>query len=155
MSQRQTPFGHHLDQIAQAELVAQVPANTHRMMISRSKWRPPNNSSRLFSLLIAGYPNRFADFICTRAAWTANAVNNYQRMPHILTMNPVKQMVPLQQPPDAIINGHATGYLWDGISREAKFAPPRRFDLRSSSAAEGKKDGKNSTWMMVVSPACV
>ncbi len=28
MSQRQTPFGHHLDHIAQAELVAQVHANT-------------------------------------------------------------------------------------------------------------------------------
>jgi hypothetical protein len=28
MSQRQTPLGHHLDQIAQAELVAQVPAHT-------------------------------------------------------------------------------------------------------------------------------
>jgi hypothetical protein len=76
-------------------------------------------------------------------------------MPHILTMNPVKQMVPRQQLPDAIINGHATGYLWDGISQESQFAPPRRFDLRSSSAPEGKKDGKNSTRMMVVSPACV
>lgn len=55
--------------------------------------------------------------------WTGNAVNNYQRMPHILTMNPVKQMVPRQQLPDAIINGHASGYLWDGISQEAQFAP--------------------------------
>jgi hypothetical protein len=26
--QRQTPFGHHLDEIAQAELVAQIPAHT-------------------------------------------------------------------------------------------------------------------------------
>ena len=26
--------------------------------------------------------------------WTGNAVNNYQRMPHILSMNPVKQLVP-------------------------------------------------------------
>ena len=55
--------------------------------------------------------------------WTGNAVNNYQRMPHILTMNPVKQMVPRQQLPDAIIDGHATGYLWDGMSQEAQFAP--------------------------------
>lgn len=55
--------------------------------------------------------------------WTGNAVNNYQRMPHILTMNPVKQLVPRQQLPDAIINGHATGYLWDGMSQEAQFAP--------------------------------
>ncbi len=55
--------------------------------------------------------------------WTGNAVNNYQRMPHILTMNPVKQLVPKQQLPDAIINGHATGYIWDGMSQEAQFAP--------------------------------
>ena len=46
----------------------------------------------------------------------ATRCNNYQRMPHILTMNPVKQMVPRQQLPDAIINGEATGYLWDGMS---------------------------------------
>ncbi len=56
-------------------------------------------------------------------AWTGNAVNNYQRMPHVLTMNPVKQLVPKQQLPDAIIEGHATGYLWDGLSQEAQFAP--------------------------------
>ena len=55
--------------------------------------------------------------------WNANAVNNYQRMPHVLTMNPVKQMVPRQKLPDAIIDGHATGYLWDGMSQEAQFAP--------------------------------
>jgi len=55
--------------------------------------------------------------------WNANAVNNYQRMPHVLTINPVKQLVPRQQLPDAIINGHATGYLWDGMSQEAQFAP--------------------------------
>ena len=24
--------------------------------------------------------------------------------------------------PDAIINGHASGYLWDGMSQEAQFA---------------------------------
>ena len=56
-------------------------------------------------------------------AWTGNALNNYQRMPHVLTMNPVKQMVPRQQLPDAILTGHATGYLWDGMSQEAQFAP--------------------------------
>ncbi|MGO9432320.1 molybdopterin-dependent oxidoreductase [Rhodoblastus sp.] len=55
--------------------------------------------------------------------WTGNAVHNYQRMPHVLTMNHVRQMVPRQQLPDAIINGHATGYLWDGMSQEAQFAP--------------------------------
>lgn len=55
--------------------------------------------------------------------WTGNAVNNYQRMPHVLSMNPVKQLVPRQQLPDAILHGRATGYLWDGLSQEAQFAP--------------------------------
>jgi trimethylamine-N-oxide reductase (cytochrome c) len=55
--------------------------------------------------------------------WTGNAVSNYQRMPHILTMNPVRQLVPRQQLPDAIIDGHATGYVWDGMSQEVQFAP--------------------------------
>jgi len=55
--------------------------------------------------------------------WTGNAVNNYQRMPHVLSMNPVRQLIPRQQIPDAIIKGHATGYLWDGIAPEIQFAP--------------------------------
>ena len=50
--------------------------------------------------------------------WNANAVNNYQRMPHVLTVNPVRQFVPRQQFPDAIINGKATGYLWDGSANQ-------------------------------------
>ena len=54
--------------------------------------------------------------------WTASAVNNYERMPHVLTMNPVKQMIPRQRFPDAIIDGHCKGYLWDGSSLEAQFA---------------------------------
>ena len=55
--------------------------------------------------------------------WNANAVNNYQRMPHVLTVNPVRQMVPRQQFPEAITTGHATGYLWDGMATELQFAP--------------------------------
>jgi molybdopterin guanine dinucleotide-containing S/N-oxide reductase-like protein len=55
--------------------------------------------------------------------WTGNAVNNYQRMPHVLSMNPVRQLIPRQQIPEAIIKGHATGYLWDGIAPEIQFAP--------------------------------
>ncbi len=55
--------------------------------------------------------------------WNANAVNNYQRMPHVLTVNPVRQLIPRQQFPDAITTGHATGYLWDGMATEAQFAP--------------------------------
>lgn len=55
--------------------------------------------------------------------FTAAAVNNYTRMPHILSMNPVKQMVPRQRLPEAILEGKATGYLWDGTSTEAQFTP--------------------------------
>jgi trimethylamine-N-oxide reductase (cytochrome c) len=55
--------------------------------------------------------------------WTAGAVHTYCRMPHVLTMNPVKQMIPRQRLPDAIVNGYAKGYLWDGSSLEAQFAP--------------------------------
>ena len=55
--------------------------------------------------------------------WNGNSVNNYQRMPHILTVNPVRQLVPRQQFPEAIIEGRATGYLWDGMATELQFAP--------------------------------
>jgi len=57
--------------------------------------------------------------------WTASAVNNYVRMPHVLTMNPVKQMIPRQRFPEAIIEGKCEGYLWDGTSVESQFAPFR------------------------------
>ena len=55
--------------------------------------------------------------------WNGNAVNNYQKMPHVITVNPVKQLVPRQQFPEAIIEGKAKGYLWDGMAPEAQFAP--------------------------------
>jgi len=55
-------------------------------------------------------------------AFTASPINNYTRMPHVLTMNPVKQTIPRQRLPDAITQGHAKGYLWDGSSMEAQFA---------------------------------
>jgi trimethylamine-N-oxide reductase (cytochrome c) len=55
--------------------------------------------------------------------WTASAINNYCRMPHVLTMNPIKQMIPRQSLPEAIIEGKASGYLWDGISLEAQMVP--------------------------------
>jgi molybdopterin guanine dinucleotide-containing S/N-oxide reductase-like protein len=55
--------------------------------------------------------------------WNANAVNNYQKMPHVLTVNPVKQLVPKQKFPEAIVEGKATGYLWDGLATEIQFTP--------------------------------
>jgi len=98
------------------------------MMMAMQGWGKPGVN---FGCLEIGVPHDlqfyfpgYADGgISGDLAWTANAVDNYQRMPHILTMNPVKQMVPRQQLPDAILNGHATGYLWDGMSQEAQFAP--------------------------------
>lgn len=54
---------------------------------------------------------------------TATGINNYCRMPHVLTMNPVKQIIPRQRFPEAIIDGKCTGYMWDGSSLEAQFAP--------------------------------
>ncbi len=52
---------------------------------------------------------------------TAAAVNNYVRMPHVLTMNPVKQQIPRQRLADAIVDGHARGYRWEGSTIEAQF----------------------------------
>jgi trimethylamine-N-oxide reductase (cytochrome c) len=69
------------------------------------------------------FPGYAEGGISGELSWTAAAVNNYTRMPHILTMNPVKQMVPRQRLPEAVIDGKATGYLWDGTSTEAQFAP--------------------------------
>ncbi len=55
--------------------------------------------------------------------WNGNAVNNYQKMPHVISVNPVRQLVPKQKFPEAIIEGRATGYLWDGIATEIQFTP--------------------------------
>lgn len=55
--------------------------------------------------------------------WTATGVENYVSMPHVLTMNPVKQIIPREKLTDAIIDGHCKGYLWDGSSPEAQFIP--------------------------------
>ena len=51
---------------------------------------------------------------------TGNSVNNYQRMPHVLSMNPIAQSIPRQQFPEAIIDGHASGYRWHPIYPEAQ-----------------------------------
>jgi trimethylamine-N-oxide reductase (cytochrome c) len=73
-----------------------------------------------FSFYFPGYAD---GGISGELTWTASAISNYVRMPHVITMNPVKQMVPRQRFPEAIIDGHCEGYLWDGMSLEAQFAP--------------------------------
>jgi len=53
--------------------------------------------------------------------YTASAANNYCRMPHIITINPVKQSIPRQRFAEAIMEGHAEGFFWDGFSAEGQF----------------------------------
>jgi len=69
------------------------------------------------------FPGYAEGGISGELAFTAAAINNYNRMPHVLTMNPVKQVVSRQRLPEAITKGHAKGYLWDGSSIEAQIAP--------------------------------
>jgi molybdopterin guanine dinucleotide-containing S/N-oxide reductase-like protein len=53
--------------------------------------------------------------------FSANAANNYQRMPHIVTMNSCRQSIPRQHLPEAIMEGKAFGYLTDTTSVQGQF----------------------------------
>ena len=52
---------------------------------------------------------------------TSMAVALYQRMPQLPTMTASTQQIPRLQLPDAIIDGKAEGYVWNGKSLEAQF----------------------------------
>jgi len=52
---------------------------------------------------------------------TAAAIQHYQRMPHLLTMNSVTQKIPRIQLPEAIIEGTASGYPRDSRTIEGQF----------------------------------
>jgi molybdopterin guanine dinucleotide-containing S/N-oxide reductase-like protein len=52
---------------------------------------------------------------------TADAVQNYQRMPHLISMNSVTQRVSRLRIPEAILDGRAEGYATDGRSIEGQF----------------------------------
>ncbi|MDH5750525.1 MAG: molybdopterin-dependent oxidoreductase, partial [Rhodospirillales bacterium] len=52
---------------------------------------------------------------------TGSAVSNYQRMPHLISMNPVQQTIPRLKMPEAITEGHAEGYPTDPRSIEGQF----------------------------------
>ncbi len=54
---------------------------------------------------------------------TGCAPNTYQRIPHILTMNTSKQMIPRLQLPEAILEGKTLGYLTDPSSINGQFLP--------------------------------
>ena len=45
----------------------------------------------------------------------------YPRMPHVMSMNPVKQMIPRIQLPEAILDGEAEGYFTDPTSMTGQF----------------------------------
>jgi trimethylamine-N-oxide reductase (cytochrome c) len=53
--------------------------------------------------------------------FTGAALSTYNRMPHVLSMNNSKQMIPRLQLPDAILNGEAQGYLTDPTSMHGQF----------------------------------
>ncbi len=53
--------------------------------------------------------------------YSANAANNYQRMPHIVTMNSTRQSIPRVLLPEAIMEGKAAGYLTDVASVQGQF----------------------------------
>jgi trimethylamine-N-oxide reductase (cytochrome c) len=53
--------------------------------------------------------------------FSANSANNYQRMPHIVTMNSVRQSIHRMQLPEAILNGQSFGYLTDITSQQGQF----------------------------------
>ncbi|MEM9376564.1 MAG: molybdopterin-dependent oxidoreductase [Pseudomonadota bacterium] len=54
---------------------------------------------------------------------TGNAAHNYQKMPHVISMGVVKQVIPKQFIPEAILEGKAESYLWESTSQEAQFVP--------------------------------
>ncbi len=55
--------------------------------------------------------------------YSANSANNYQRMPHIVTMSSVRQSIPRLWFPEAITQGKAMGYLTDVSSVQGQFFP--------------------------------
>ena len=54
---------------------------------------------------------------------SGNAISLYQRMPHLISMNPTQQAVPRLKMPEAIMDGKAEGYPIDIRSIEGQFFP--------------------------------
>ncbi len=52
---------------------------------------------------------------------TADAIQNYQRMPHLISMNTVSQRISRLRIPEAILDGKAEGYPTDSKSLEGQF----------------------------------
>ncbi len=56
-------------------------------------------------------------------AFSANSANNYQRMPHIVTMSTVRQSIPRIWFPEAITQGKSFGYVTDVSTVQGQFFP--------------------------------
>lgn len=52
---------------------------------------------------------------------TGLSVSLYQRMPQLASVNPSSQIIPRLKLPDAIIDGHAEGHIWDAMTIEGQF----------------------------------
>lgn len=52
---------------------------------------------------------------------TADAIQNYQRMPHLISMNTTSQKIPRLRIPESILDGKAEGYPTDTKSLEGQF----------------------------------
>ncbi|MDP7452735.1 MAG: molybdopterin-dependent oxidoreductase [Arenicellales bacterium] len=52
---------------------------------------------------------------------TSLAIQLYQRMPQLPSMNTPSQMIPRLELPEAILEGKAEGYMWSGRSIESQF----------------------------------
>ena len=66
---------------------------------------------------------------------TASAANNYCRMPHIITINPVKQSVPRQRLAEAIVEGTAEGFCVGRLLDRGTIWPNTRIPGRAIRAS--------------------
>ena len=70
-------------------------------------------------------------------AYSAQSTNNYQRMPHIVTMNSVKQVIPRMWLPEAIMGKPKLGYVTAVDSVVGQFFPDR---LSVTGSCAGRDD---------------
>ena len=75
-----------------------------------------------------------------RCVSVVRAANTYQRIPHILTMNPSKQMIPRLQLPEAVLQGgsdkNATVERGNSLRCKMVEAGPSRHSAEADIAAE-------------------
>ena len=110
----------------------------------------PRQAGRQHGLPAAGHAGRHALLLpglrrgrLSPATSTArrSAINMYQRMPQLPTINTVTQAVPRLQIPEAILDGHCEGYPTDPKSIEGQF---QRFELPGARPLAGQ-DATTST----------